>query len=409
MQKMEEGGKHRQVPSADATGGSRTAFRFVLLIGVVSFFADLTYEGARSELGPFLAMLGASGAAVGIVSGFGELLGYGLRLVSGRTADRTGLFWPITIGGYILQMAAVPLLAFTQTWQQAAVLIILERVGKATRNPPRDAMLAHAGRQVGGYGWVFGVHEAMDQSGALVGPLLVAAVLAWRQSYALAFGVLIVPALLTLLSVAVAHWLYPHPEDLEARSFDRAEIKPLPKVAWIYLFGACLVAAGFADYPLISYHLSKAGVVSGTYIAIFYSVAMAVSGSGSLLFGHLFDRYGFKILVILTLVSAVFAPLVFLGGFWMALLGAAIWGLGMGIHESIIPAALAPWIPADRRASIFGLFTAAYGTAWFVGSAAMGLLYDWSVTALVAFCVICQIASLPLLIFVAKNQPPHNE
>jgi hypothetical protein len=130
---MEEGGKHRQVPSADATGGSRTAFRFVLLIGVVSFFANLTYEGARSELGPFLAMLGASGAAVGIVSGFGELLGYGLRLVSGRTADRTGLFWPITIGGYILHMAAVPLLAFTQSWRQAAVLIILERVGKATR------------------------------------------------------------------------------------------------------------------------------------------------------------------------------------------------------------------------------------------------------------------------------------
>ena len=99
-------------PSASA-GASRTAFRFVLMIGVVSFFADLTYEGARSELGPYLAMLGASGAVVGIVSGFGELLGYGLRLVSGRAADRSGLFWPITTGGYILQMGSVPLLAFT--------------------------------------------------------------------------------------------------------------------------------------------------------------------------------------------------------------------------------------------------------------------------------------------------------
>ena len=89
-------------------GASRTAFRFVLLIGVLSFFADFTYEGSRSILGPFLASLQASGAVVGLITGFGELLGYGLRLVSGRLADATGQFWPITIFGYVVQMAAVP-------------------------------------------------------------------------------------------------------------------------------------------------------------------------------------------------------------------------------------------------------------------------------------------------------------
>lgn len=374
------------------------------MIGVVSFFADLTYEGARSELGPYLAMLRASGAAVGIVSGLGELLGYGLRLVSGRAADRTGLFWPITLGGYVLQMLAVPLLAFTHTWPQAAILIVLERVGKATRNPPRDAMLAHAGQKVGGYGWVFGVHEAMDQFGALVGPLLVAGVLAWRQSYSLAFGVLVVPAVLTLLAVTVARLTYPHPEALESGGSGPIAARHLPKVAWIYIVGAGMVAAGFADFPLISYHLVKGDVAGGTWIAIFYAVAMVVSGTGSLVFGRLFDRYGFKVLIWLTLVTAAFAPLVFLGGFWVALAGAAIWGLGMGVHESIIPAAVAPWIPADRRASMFGLFTALYGAAWFVGSAVMGVLYDRSVAATVAFCMACQLAAIPFFIFVGRHR-----
>ena len=140
---------------------SRTALRFVLLIGVLSFFADFTYEGSRSILGPFLALLGASGTVVGVVTGFGELLGYGLRLVSGRLADATRQYWPITIFGYVVQMASVPALALVDSWPAAAVLIILERVGKAIRNPPRDVMLSHATKEMG-RGWGFGVHEALD-------------------------------------------------------------------------------------------------------------------------------------------------------------------------------------------------------------------------------------------------------
>ncbi len=138
-----------------------TALKFVLLIGVMSFFADFTYEGSRSIIGPYLGMLGAGAAVIGIVTGLGELLGYGLRLVSGRLSDQTGQYWPITIFGYIVQMFAVPLLALAGNWPVAAFLIILERVGKATRNPPRDVMLSHAAKEMG-YGWAFGVHEALD-------------------------------------------------------------------------------------------------------------------------------------------------------------------------------------------------------------------------------------------------------
>jgi MFS family permease len=390
-----------QTPPVDPAT-RRIAVRFVLLIGILSFFADFTYEGSRSILGPYLEAFGATATVVGIVTGFGELLGYGLRLVSGRWADATGKFWPITIFGYVVQMAAVPALALTQNWPQAAALIILERVGKAIRNPPRDVMLSHAGKQVGGYGLVFGIHEAMDQFGAMFGPLLIAFILAHRGSYHEAFAVMLVPALINLAFVGLARWLYPRPQDLES-SPPNVSGEGLPRIFWVYLGGAALVAAGFADYPLIAYHFGKTHVVPSDWIAIFYAVAMAVSGSGSLLFGRLFDRYGFNVLIGLTVVAALFAPLVFLGGFWTALIGAAIWGMGIGVHESIIPAAVAPMVPVHRRASAFGLFTAGYGVFWFLGSAAIGILYDTSIPVTIAFCVVAQLAAVPIFIWVGRH------
>lgn len=380
----------------------RIALRFIVLIGILSFFADFTYEGSRSILGPYLATLQASGTVVGIVTGFGELLGYGLRLMSGRWADATGRYWPITIFGYVVQMASVPALALTASWPVAAILIVLERVGKAIRNPPRDVMLSHAGKQAGGYGWAFGLHEALDQFGAMVGPLAVSAVLAYNHNYREAFAILLVPAVINLSLVFLARCLYPKPQDMEPRP--QATVRTdLPRAFWIYLLGAILVAAGFADYPLIAYHFSRASTVPSNWIAIFYSVAMAVSGVGSLALGRLFDRFGFVVLVILTLISALFAPLVFLGGFWLALIGAAIWGLGMGVHESIIPAAVSPMVSTRRRASAFGTFTAGYGVFWFLGSAVIGILYDWSVPAVVAFCVATQLLAVPIFVSVGRR------
>lgn len=381
-----------------------TTLKFVLLIGVLSFFADFTYEGSRSILGPYLATLQASALVVGVVTGFGELLGYSLRLVSGRLADLTQKFWPITIAGYVVQMSSVPLLALAGNWQIAAVLIILERVGKATRNPPRDVMLSHAGEQVG-YGWAFGVHEALDQFGALFGPLAVAAVLALRGDYRLAFAALAVPAVINLSLLMLAHWTYPHPEEMEVH-VPNVQTQGLPRVFWLYLAGAVLVAAGFADFPLIAFHFARASTVAPDIIPVFYAVAMGVSGTGSLVFGRLYDRFGFSVLIILTLIAALFAPLVFLGGFWAALLGMAIWGLGMGVHESIIPAAVAPMVAPQRRASAYGLFTAGYGIFWFLGSTAIGILYDVSLPALIAFSVVLQLAAVPLFFIVARQARP---
>ena len=298
--------------------GASRAMKFVVMVGIMSFFADFTYEGSRSITGPYLGLLGAGAFAISVISGAGEFLGYGLRLFSGRRADRSGRYWPITIGGYVLQMSVVPLLALAGNWQVAALLIILERVGKATRNPPRDAMLSHAAKEIG-YGRAFGVHEALDQFGATFGPLLVALILAvTRHDYKLAFASLAVPAVIMLSLLAVARVLYPRPQDLAAGP---AEVTTagLPRVFWLYLAAAALAGAGFADFPLISYHFARAGTVSAPLIPVFYAVAMAVSGTGSLVLGRIFDRAGIGILIPLTVVAAAYAPLVFLGGFWAGL------------------------------------------------------------------------------------------
>ena len=377
------------------------ALRFVVMIGVVSFFADFVYEGARSVTGPFLAVLGASGILVGFIAGLGELLGYGLRLFSGRLSERTGEFWPITLFGYVVQMCAVPLLAWAPNWQIAGLLIVGERIGKAIRNPPRDVMLSHAAKQIG-LGFGFGLHEALDQAGALVGPLVVAFVIARHGDYRSAFAHLLIPAILTVVLIFTARFLYPKPEDMEVKD-STLHAAGLPRVFWIYLIGAALVAAGFADFSLMAFHFEKGSIISNSWVPIFYSIAMAVSGIGSLVFGRWFDRAGIWILVPLTVVSAASAPLVFRGGFWLALCGSALWGLGMGVHESIIPAAVATMVPQDRRPSAYGIFTAGFGVAWFVGSVIIGKLYDVSIAGLIAFSVVAQLAATPIFMVVRKR------
>jgi MFS family permease len=375
----------------------------------MSFFADFTYEGARGIAGPFLAHLGASGLVVGAASGLGELAGYGLRLVSGRAADRMRAYWPITIAGYVVQMAAVPALAIAGTWQVAAGLLVLERIGKATRNPPRDVMLSHAGSEMGGYGWAFGLHEALDQWGALLGPLAMAVILGRRHDFRLAFTALALPAACTLLLLGIARVLYPSTDQFESRSPARTESSGFPRVFWIYLVGAGLVAAGFADFPLIAYHFEKQAVLSQTWVPVFYAVAMGVGGAGSLVFGKLFDRVGVKVLIPLTLVSALYAPMAFLGGRWIGLAGVALWGLGVGVHESILAAAVATMVATNRRATAYGIFTAAFGLFWFFGSVLLGWLYDVSVIALVTVAGGLELGAIPFFFRLAQHGGPAPE
>jgi MFS family permease len=384
----------------------RAAMRFVLLMGVVSLFADMTYEGARSIVGPFMALLGASGTAVGFASGFGELCGHLLRLPSGYWSDRTRRYWAITIAGYAVNMAAVPLLALADRWEAAAALMIAERMGKAIRTPARDAMLSHAASRVG-RGWAFGVHEALDQVGAMAGPLIAAAVLYAKADYRSSFAILIIPAALTIGVLLAARGLYPRPKDLESVT---PGLQPagLSRAFWLYLAAMALNAAGTADFALIGYHFQIRAAVPPDWIPVFYSIAMGVDAVAALVCGRLFDRAGISILMGSVFIAAWFAPLVFQGGFYAGMAGMALWGVGMGAQESIMRAAVAGMVAAEKRGTAYGIFNTAYGAFWFLGSALMGWLYDFSIAALIGFSVLTQLAALPLLFRVGRGRlvPP---
>jgi len=379
----------------------KRAMQFVLLLGVISLLADATYEGGRSIAGPYLAVLGASATTVGLVAGFGELVGYGLRLVSGYVSDRTGKYWSITFLGYAVNLVAVPLLALAGHWEIAALLMVLERTGKAIRTPARDAMLSHATAEVG-RGWGFGLHEAMDQIGAMLGPLIVAAVFYIRGSYRTGFAVLLAPALLALGVLVVARRRYPRPRDLES-TVTQVTTRGFQRRFWLYLAAVALIAAGYADFPLIAFHLQKVSSVRAVWIPVFYAVAMGVDALAALLFGRLFDRTGTSATAVAAVLSAPFAIFAFARGFVPALVGVVLWGVGMGAQESIMRAAVADMVPADRRGAAYGVFNAGYGVAWFAGSALMGALYDVSIPALMTFSVLAQLASLPLLLTARKK------
>ncbi|ADG07258.1 MFS transporter [Kyrpidia tusciae] len=380
---------------------SAAALRFVVLIGVLSLFADLTYEGARGINGPFLAVLGASGAAVGFISGLGELLGYGIRFLSGYVSSRTGRYWLMTGIGYVVNLLAVPLLALAGSWQLAAVLIIMERIGKGLRNPPRDAMLSHAGTVIG-QGWAFALREALDQIGAMAGPLAVAGILYVKGSYHTAFAFLALPALISLIVLMTARLQYPNPHELEqVAETTPPQAQRLPRSFWVYLSAMSLVAIGYADFNIISYHLTH--VIPPSAIPIFYAVAMATAGGSALIFGRWYDRGGMPVLTLAIALSAFFAPLSFLGGWVAAAAGVVLWGIGMGIQDSLMSAPVATMISPERRAYAYGVFNAVYGVAWFVGSWLLGVLYDTSIVALVAFSVVVQLVAIPVLLITKKR------
>lgn len=378
------------------------AFRFVLIIGVVNFFADMTYEGARANVGPFLGSLGASAAIIGFVAGFGELAGYGLRSISGYFADKTHRYWLFAFVGYAVNMLAVPALALAGNWPLAAALVVAERTGRAIRRPSVEAMLSHAGQSIG-HGWVFGLNEALDQTGATLGPLITAFVL-WRHGdYRHAFAVLLVSALLCLGVLVVAWFLHRRPDKLEQQAARDLSTKGFTKAYWLYCGAGALIAAGFADFSLIAFHFQKTATVSQGLVPVFYAAAMATGAVASLVFGKLLDKFGLPILLIAFGIPAFFAPLVFLRATRLEFAGMILWGLGMGAQDSCLKAVLSAVIPAEKRSTAFGVFDTVFGIAWFAGSAIMGLLYEKSLLGLVLFSVVLQILALPVLAIGRKQ------
>ena len=376
----------------------KSAFRFIVALGFVSLFADMTYEGAHSVIGPLLKDLGATATEVGIIAGLGEMIAASLRYFSGKLADRTRAYWTITTLGYFLNLVVVPGLAFACNWQAATLVVVAERTGKSLRGPARDVLLSEA-TEVVGYGKGFGLHAAMDQTGAVVGPVFVAISVARTHHFNQAFLWLSVPAAAAFVSLLFARWARGDkgkPPQLPVAQRD------FPKVFWFYVVAAGLLALGYADFPLLAYHFQQASLVKPEAIPLLYGAAMGINGLTALFFGRLYDRLGISVITIGIVASLLALPFGFLGGSTGVYVSVACWATGLGAQDAILRSGIAQVVSMNKRGTAFGTFNAAWGVLWFLGSVTMGALYDFSLVALVIFGVSAQLAAAVLFIWLRR-------
>lgn len=380
----------------------RRAVQFIVLMGVVSLLADMVYEGGRSLSGQYLALLGASGAVVGLTAGIGELIGYGLRLVFGYLSDRTRRYWLMTILGYTLTVIAVPMLALANAWPLAVGLLMVERFSKALRSPAKDTLISYAADRVGA-GKGFGLHEALDQVGAVAAPLALAAVLAAGGSFQFSFSILIVPGLLCLAVLLAARALFPQPADLAGKT-PTLTTTGFNRRFWLYLASVGLFAAASVDFALAAFHFQRTQLLPAAAIPALYALAMVVDAVAALGFGFLYDRIGMQTLIGVTALATFSTPLLFSGNLVAAVIGVMIWGIALGAQELILRAAVAQLAPAERRGAAYGLFNAGFGLSWFAGSAALGVLYDISLPGLIVVAVGLNLAAVAIL-WMMLRQP----
>jgi len=395
----------------------RRAFNLIILFGLVSLFGDIAYEGARSVNGPYLKLLAVNATTLGIIAGLGEFLGYALRLLSGYLSDKTKSYWLLTFLGYGL-LISVPLLSLAGIWQIAALFIILERIGKAIRSPARDTILSQASAQVG-TGFGFGLHEAMDQIGAVAGPLIFTAifVLIGKHQIGIAeyqkgYAFLWIPFVLVMLCLVIACRRVPHPDALEAAT-EKVKISDnLSRLFWLYALFTFVTTLGFCSFILLAFHFKSASILSDVQIPLYYAIAMGVDGVAALSIGKLYDvaksrsnnhNAGLNLLIAIPLITLLMPLFAFSKNHIFVIIGVLCWGVVMGIHETIMRSAIADITPLSKRGTGYGIFNTTYGLAFFLGSVLLGFLYDRSLTFFVAAIILIECMALVVFFYMKRE------
>lgn len=397
------------------------AMTFIILFGIVSLFSDMTHEGASSIRGAYLALLGASAGTIGFISGLGELIGYSMRYVFGKITDRTKKYWPMVIFGYILDILAVPALALVgeKGWIAAAILLVIQRMGKAIKKPAKDTIMSFAASQEG-VGKSFGIQEMLDQIGAFLGPVFLYLVMLFKtdgttfEIYRTAFGFLAIPGFITILLLFITKREFPNPEAFEPEA-KKEEAFVMKKSFIYYIVGISFFAFGFMDYALVIMHISKnftsLGGSYGTFrliseetLPLLYAGAMLVDAVAALIFGHIYDKKGVKALVVSTIISAPFSLFIF--GFKSEaaiLFGLVLWGIGMGAQESILKAAVTSMVPKKNRATGYGIFECSFGIFWFLGSWMLGVIYSKSLPLMIGLSIFAQVLAIPFYLRASRE------
>ncbi|ADM28055.1 major facilitator superfamily MFS_1 [Ignisphaera aggregans DSM 17230] len=380
---------------------SRRMLIVFLLLGFVSLTADIVYEGARSVSGSYLETVEAPAIAAAIV-GAGDLIGYGMRFVSGVIASYIGssaIYWGFTLAGYLLQFT-LPLLAFTNWWIAVVAIYLIERIGKGLRTPTRDTILSEVVSGIG-LGKGFGIHEVLDQLGAISGPLIVALALSYG-GYGLAYIVLIVPAVISVSLVVAAWRLYPSIRAVGRRQ--RLTFRGLGKRFWFYTISMAFLSLGYIHWAIISYYLKHWAILSDVEIALSYMIAMATDAIIAFPIGFLYDIIKLRSLYIAPLLCISIPITLFLSTTNRILpyVLSAIWGIIMGVYETNMRAGVADIVEEKQRALAYGVFGLIYGVSWTIGGFIITPLINLGIYITTIYVIAVEIISI-ILLYLAES------
>jgi len=361
----------------------------ILLFGIISMLGDMVYESASGANSQYFNLLSISAAQVGLVFGIGEFLGYFLRLLAGVLSDKSGKHWIFIFVGYGM-LLVVPFMGFTMNWNILIVLILMERIGKSLRNPAKDTILSAVAENQVGTGFAFGLQEALDQIGALSGPLIFTLVFYISSKngipqYQLGYKLLFIPFVLLMLFVVYAYRKIKRNDlipETNKREFRSERLQP---IFWIYTAFTFFCTLGFVNFSLIGYHLKANSLMSDGNITLLYSGAMAVDALAALIVGKAYDRMkkktgiktgGIAVLMAIPFITLLLPFMTMSSSTTLLVIGMVIFGVVMGTHETIMRSAVADITPFYKRGTSYGVFNTGYGLALLIGSAVMGWLYD---------------------------------
>jgi len=376
---------------------------------------DIVYEGGRSIIPYFLESLGASAIIIGSVGGLGDFLGYAIRLLAGYWADVTQRYWLFTFLGYFL-IIAIPFLAFVtflpNQWQigMAISLIMTERVGKALRSPSRDAILSMVSKGVGS-GKAFGIHETLDQVGAIVGPVVIGLLVSSAVGYTSIFGVLFIPFIILLFALGYA---YRNIENLPVMQENRKDATKtglkrgkLNKSFYIYSFAVFVSVIGLINILLIVFEAGQILPSDLMWLGpIIFAVIMGVDALVAYPAGYYYDKVGIKSLIIPFILTAFTSIIAMIGqNLYTILIASILFGIVLGMQESVYRAVITDVAPLESRGTAYGIFNTIYGLGLLVGGVIYGFFinYDVSIVFVMLYAVITQCIAIYLLLKCIKS------
>ena len=374
----------------------RNAVKVIIIFGMISLFGDMVYESMRGSSGQYMSTLGIEMTQFALILGIGEFLAYALRLFAGIASDKTKKYWWFIYAGYGV-LIVVPLMGVTTYIPAILAIMMLERIGKALRNPAKDTILSHVADSAGGkvgMGFAFGLQEALDKFGAFLGPSIFTIVFVIAKSkgveigaseYQIGYRLLAIPFVILMAVVVMAHREVSKERLMEVKAAPNPATDKIQPVFWFYSAFTFVSLIGFAQFPLIAYHLKENAILPDEKITLFYSFVMAVNALLAVAIGVFYDwikrKSGNKHSGLLTLlfipVATAAIPFLALGNSIPLLLaGLFLFGAVLAAHETIMRSAIADITSLSKRGTGYGIFNSAFGCAVLIGAYAFAQIYE---------------------------------